>query len=850
MRRNKCLPTTVLMLVLGALLEGLPGSERVPWNAERHPSDRPRSHVQEIASQQQRYRVVQAGTMDGRNCRSPQGVWTPFEQTWESNRSVRLENVGQTLVVNPWLSNGRNDFRTLATIVARAVEPGMTDAEKAMALWWQEVQHRFHYEGDNQELLSPVKVLNIYGHNTCGNDSICLAGLWKTAGLKVAPARLVGHCVTQVYYDDAWHLFDGDMHSVYLLRDNQTIAGEQDLVRDHDLIKRTHTQGILRPQGRAGDEWESSIYVFEGPVGGDRDADRESSMNMTLRPGEALEWRWGHVEPVKYFGTSQHRFAERVCNGIWEYAPDFSQDAWRSGVASVSAIRSGATGLTSEDGKTGEIVWGIRSPYVLVGGRLEVEGHGAEFALSWDGKGWEQARSNLDAFFPPVGKARYAYWLRCRLSGNAALRSLRIINDLQMAPLSLPEMSIGENEFTYSDESAGERRVRITHHWVERTASAAPRAPESPIHPPDGGESPGTDVTFAWQPAVDPDGDRIADYHFELSARADMKWPLSMSFTKLISRTVLGDQASKSPQEPMPPRFVLQAPGELNPGTRYYWRVRAKDQQGVWGSWSKTWSFTPRGPAPPLHVALEFDPRQRVGVLRWKPNPRGSRPASYRIYASDEKGFSVSDELYSVAAGLWDFLSKTSTPAPTTFSQNFLVEIPASELTVIGSNVEFPAAAYYRVVAVDESGARSGPSDYVAAPRPLIASQPITRAQIGQAYTYDVRTVRSLGDLRTRVVGGRETMGYWDVEQPTFALVQGPSWLSIDPSTGRLSGKPEAHGRAKVVVSVRLQREHRDLDEGQLRWGVEKVVRSRIEEVGSATQEFEIEVNSLPAPAS
>ena len=110
--------------------------------------------------------------MDGRNCRSPQGVWTPFEQTWESNRFVRMENIGETKVVNPWLSNGRNDFRNLDSIAARAIEPGMTDKEKAIALWWQEVQHRFHYQGDNRELLSPVKVFNIYGYNTCGNDSI------------------------------------------------------------------------------------------------------------------------------------------------------------------------------------------------------------------------------------------------------------------------------------------------------------------------------------------------------------------------------------------------------------------------------------------------------------------------------------------------------------------------------------------------------------------------------------------------------------------------------------------------------------------------------------------------------
>ena len=61
--------------------------------------------------------------MDGTNCRSPIGVGMmdgpAIEQTWESNRAVRLENVGETDVVNPWLSNGRNSFRTLDEIVPR-----------------------------------------------------------------------------------------------------------------------------------------------------------------------------------------------------------------------------------------------------------------------------------------------------------------------------------------------------------------------------------------------------------------------------------------------------------------------------------------------------------------------------------------------------------------------------------------------------------------------------------------------------------------------------------------------------------------------------------------------------------
>ncbi len=806
--------------------------ELEPWKSKHDPADVPKRHVQEITTGKLEYTVVQHGTMDGRNCRSPQGVWTPFEQSWESNRAVRLENIGETDIVNPWLVSGRNDFRSVQAIAARAIEPGMSDKEKAMALWWQEIQYRFHYPGDNRELLSPVKSLNIYGHNTCGNDSICLAGLWKTAGLKVAPARLVGHCVTQVFYDDAWHLYDGDMHSLYLLRDNETIAGEQDLVHDHDLIKRTHTQGILRPQGRAGDEWESSIYVFEGPVTGDRDADRQSAMNMTLRPGESLVWRWGHTEPAKHFGALDHKFADTICNGLWEYRPDFSQQSWRQGADKVQAIVSDNDGLRAETGKTGEIVWTIRSPYVLVGGKLEVEGTGAQFELSWDGKTWEQADQDLDSFFPPVGTARYAYHLRCRLADAAHVQKLAIVNDLQMAPLALPEMSVGQNHFTYSDESSGPRRVRITHEWVERSLSAPPAAPAAPISPQDRNEAEGTAVTFQWQPSLDPDGDRIVDYQFELSARPDLKWPLSMSFAKLISRTSDAGLA----------RYELKAPGELNPDHEYYWHVRAKDAKGVWGPWSETWRFTPRGPSPPLKVVLDYDRPKNVAVLRWEPNPSGRKPASYRVYASDEQGFSVSDEPFEVTAGIYDFGRQESTKTPTEFPANFMAETKSAQLTTIGPGAPSAGAkAFYRVVAVDENGNRSGPSDYAAMPRPVIYSKPVEEAKTGGEYRYDVEIVRSLGDLRTRVVDGREVMRYWDVERPQFHIEQGPSWLTIDETNGRLWGKPDSAGRAEVVVAVELQRVKRNLDPAQLQWGVEKILDTQIETVGIARQRFAIE---------
>jgi len=802
-----------------------------PWGADRHPTDAPKRHVEEIAAGRHAYTVRQGGTMDGTNCRSPLGVGMmdgpAIEQTWESNRAVRLENVGDTDVLNPWLSNGRNDFRSIDAIVAAAVRPGMTDREKAFALWFQEIRHRYHWEGDNSELSDPVKVFNIYGHNTCGNDSVCLAGLWRRAGLKVTPARVVGHCVSQAFFDGRWNLFDGDMHAFYLLRDNQTVAAEQDLARDHDLIRRSHTQGILNPDKRANDEWAASLYVYEGEPAGDRNSATGTTMNMVLRPGEAITWRWGHTDPVKYHGPHKPKYPDLIGNGVWEYRPDFSRDFWRQGAAAVEGVQSSGGGLTAEVGKTGTVVWIVRSPYVFVGGRLEVEGRGAKLALSWDGRSWMETGPCLDAFFPPEGPARYEYRLRCELPEGARLTRLDIVNDLQMAPLALPAMAVGENRFLYTDQSPASRKVRITHEWVERSASRPPAAPPGPLFPPDGGEAEGTDLVVRWTPPEDPDGDPIRDYQFELSDRPDMPWPLSPNFYKLISKTADRGQA----------RYTLPDTGLLAPGRTYYWRVRARDAQGVWGPWSATWSFTPRAPAPPVDVTLQVDPRRGTGMLRWRPNPEGRRPVGYRVYGSDERGFSVSDTPYTIRVGV-------SREIPSRQPANLVTETAATQAAVIGPDLRLPNAnrAYYRVVALDEHGNRSAPSDLAEAPRPLLVSRPVTTARVGAPYRCPLATLRSLGDLRTRVIDGRETMGFWEIEAPRFALRQGPPWLTLDPDTGILSGVPDRPGKFSVVVAATIDREIRNLDVQALSWGIEKVLSTDTRRLGTAMQAFTIEV--------
>ena len=250
-----------------------------------------------------------------------------------------------------------------------------------------------------------------------------------------------------------------------------------------------------------------------------------------------------------------------------------------------------------------------------------------------DGKTWQAVKDNLDKSFPIVGPARYQYQLKCQLEGAARLRRLAIINDVQMAPLTLPEMVVGENAFTYSDQSTGNRQVRITHRWVERSASQPPQAPPAPVYPPDGGEADGTDIVFQWTPAKDPDGDAIGDYHFELSSRADMRFPLSMCFYKLISRTadVVKEKGQAGGRDKITAKaqYTLLQPGLLTPDRRVLLARAGDGRQGRVGAVEQDLELHPARPGVSAGRDRRLRPSHRLGrCSAGKPIPSAGRRSS------------------------------------------------------------------------------------------------------------------------------------------------------------------------------------------------------------------------------
>ena len=173
-------------------------------------------------------------------------------------------------------------------------------------------------------------------------------------------------------------------------------------------------------------------------------------IELTLRPSESIEWRFGQGQKFHYAPNPV----------IFELD---SADLHRWGANAWATMRNGKWTYTPRvDGP-----WKIRAPYVMVGSRTQAP-PGSAFSASYDGREWTRIPSgDLASMFPSPGAPHYEYILR-RDSGGGPVT---IENDLQMAPLSMPELALGTNRIQYSDQSPGVRSVTITLYGL----SAAPR---------------------------------------------------------------------------------------------------------------------------------------------------------------------------------------------------------------------------------------------------------------------------------------------------------------------------------------------------------------------------------------
>jgi hypothetical protein len=748
-----------------------------------------RKDVQVIRDVSQTYTIPMGGTADMDN------TTTRKHETWDigfqNNVSLLIENTGSSTVVNPRIiTNGKREWQTADSMLAEFTAGAKDPQEKIYMIWEGLRQNRHHDDPlfEKGDYHDPVRFLNCYGGGFCDDSGAIGSGLFHLAGFNAEAGGqdpfvrgLHGHVMCEVWHDGDFQWMDIDQSTFFLDRENRKPVSGDTATRDHDYARRELAFGPIFP-GWEAPARNATLFGADderGPFWKTGHA-----MNYSLRPGEQIEFFWERRGKTpwqekgrkhRYYGNSEL---------LYTLPADPARLSGTDVVLDGFKVARDAFYMAAE---VSTMTIPVASPYTICGGNLAVQASpnfppnsAFRVELSLDGQNYEEIyrRTAMPRWAVQVpldealkihgGDPKRTYWLRisCINARGASLRAVRLRTDLYTYPIALPRLSVGDNSVAYTDESPAGRTVRVTYRWKESGNVQAPAAPAAPESPAVAAEVHATQVPFAW-PAVE----GCDAYWLRVSRDPEFKYPYRPNYDVVLTEN----------------KYEVPFAGMFSPGETYYWRVRPRLANGMWGNWSETWSFTWTGPTVPKDLALDQKGEDKV-TLTWAPNPSGIKPVRYKIYGSNEKGFSIGgDAIQAMHQG----------------PPMVMVETKRPKLVVGGRKAEGPLAnlAYYRVVAVDKEGVESCPSDYVELPRPLVYSTPVTKATVGEAFQYPIQAVTSMGDLQHRYDAPGNA--YWEKESPRFEKVSGPDWLSVDERTGVVQGTPtEKAGKTEVVIRI------------------------------------------------
>jgi hypothetical protein len=315
-------------------------------------------------------------------------------------------SAGESVSAPRILKEGAVDTSSVEAIIASVIKPGMTQEQKALAVYDFLRNSVYHWaaprEGarpDDHEygaVYDPVKLINVYGYGYCFQSRGALEALWQAAGLEARSAGIGGHSIAEVFYDGGYHFLDADQHGYCLLADGKTIASIDQICRDPIglLLKQPNPSKPFFPATADPKvpyeakhlvaayfaSTADNFYQHDKTVTGHR-------MDVTLLPGMRyvrrfsgdgrwnlrnksvdFEYQVGYVDPR--VGPKDFLSATGYGTGELLYQPDLTaaSSEYTAGVWKQENISVTKDGLEpAEAGKPAWCVFRIRLPYVIVG---------------------------------------------------------------------------------------------------------------------------------------------------------------------------------------------------------------------------------------------------------------------------------------------------------------------------------------------------------------------------------------------------------------------------------------------------------------------------------------------------
>jgi hypothetical protein len=128
------------------------------------------------------------------------------------------------------ISSAVKDVSSLEAWKQSYIKDGMSDRDKALAIWESLVAHQFqdsppseflNNEGTVQDAL---KMMNVYGYSFCGVAANEIVSLARYVGLEARIFTIRTHVVPEIRWDDQWHMLDASLINFFVVRDQPADA--------------------------------------------------------------------------------------------------------------------------------------------------------------------------------------------------------------------------------------------------------------------------------------------------------------------------------------------------------------------------------------------------------------------------------------------------------------------------------------------------------------------------------------------------------------------------------------------------------------------------------------------------
>jgi hypothetical protein len=755
--------------------------------------------------------------------------------------TVMIRNTGDHVVVNPRVSvNGFQPPLTTAELLS-AITQGSEDPLDRLLRIYHAIDHYSIHEGLGLGKVQdrPLTSFIGYGGGMCEDRANIQSMLWSVLGHKWRNSMANNHTVHEVECGSRMLHLDTDIQAYYLMHDNWNIASSQDIREDPMLVLRAVNYRNYMKYPRSAKDPETDMWYSSEKVAalyGDKNHTPLSSnapvneeYNLLLRPGEAYGWHTGpprHVHPA-FSNTS---LPDALRDFIWETKLDFSKSSHHWAVKKANGVKSPVLdNVVFMDGNTA-ISISYDHPFPMTGAELELRpdqkasrstlikltvtgGNGRPATFDIPLEKLSSGPYSLSAHIRTLDFPVHRLNIEISLSNadgaesNAVpLNGLSLTLYSQATSYAFRSLKAGRNHLKYSDASV-QRSIELQVHAVPLNIALPGFPKKASFHPSDRtvGENA---IAFSWPKSQ---GRDVKGYQFQISAFADMRYPLSPTFDRIIEKQDVRESKGRI-------TFKLPWRGMLPVSRDLYWRVRAFRNDLLAGPWSRVSSFKVKGPQAPEKINIEYD-KGKV-ILSWSAAEEGTRPHHYEIHSSLLEGFIPVSEphrvlgfsngteakykWHDVTATDWPVVPETTT---TTTKDRRIVLYDPSIRKEAGLG---KAGAHFRVIAIDAEGSRSCPSRQAHLRSPLITMPETVEPNAGNI-SLQVPIVSTFGRITTK---DPYFLGLWSKPAMKFSLStpdgRKDKW-SIDENLGVIKGHLREGEDVSLTVTVEDQFRNKDI---------------------------------------